>query len=419
MLSRTHPMPPEMPLMPAKPELRTIATIAILAVTQLIGWGTTFDMLGVMGRIIAPDLGLANEIIYLGISVMMVVSALAGPMTGRMLKRFGAARLLAAGSLAFAAGLLLLSLADGIVVYILAWCAIGVGGALGLSAPAYTAVVEREGANASRVIAILMLFTGLSSAIFWPLLNLLQEAIGWRATFAVSAATHLLVCLPLYLFALPKPLITPQTVAHDDIPAPVPLDLRGRKHAFYCIAASTTLATFVTYGLTPSLLQIFGLFGAAPALALQLGSLRGVMGISARFLDMLLGRRGNPLLSAILGAGFLLAGFLALIANGQSPVVLVVFVICYGFGSGIITVARALLPLMVFSRQDYGLHSARLSLPQNLASAAAPVLFTAILDRAGVLPLLLLCAVLATISVGFILMLAIIIRQARAKNAGA
>jgi MFS family permease len=399
--------------MPATPKTRTVATIAILAVTQLIGWGTTFDMLGVMGRIIAPDLGLANEIIYLGISVMMVVAALAGPMIGRMLKRFGAARLLAAGSLTFAAGLLLLSLADGIVLYMLAWCIIGAGGALGLSAPAYTAVVEREGANVSRVIAILMLFTGLSSAIFWPLLNLVQDTIGWRATFAVSACAHLLVCLPLYLFALPKPLMAPQALTQDDIPAPVPLDAQGRKRAFICIAASTTLATFVTYGLTPSLLQIFGLFGAAPALALQLGSLRGVMGISARFLDMLLGRRGNPLLSAILGAGFLLTGFVALLVNGQQPAVLVVFVVCYGFGSGIITVARALLPLTVFSRQDYGLQSARLSLPQNLASAAAPVLFTAILDRAGVLPLLLLCATLATLSVGFILRLALIIRQAR------
>jgi MFS family permease len=400
--------------MPATPKSRTAATIAILAVTQLIGWGTTFDMLGVMGRIIAPDLHLANEIIFLGISVMMVVGALAGPAIGRMLKRFGAARLLAAGSVAFAAGLLLLSVADGLVLYILAWCVIGVGGALGLSAPAYTAVVEREGANASRVIAILMLFTGLSSAIFWPLLNLVQETIGWRLTFGLSAAAHLFVCLPLYLFALPKPLVMSQTVAQENIPAPVPLDARGRRLAFVCIAAATTLATFVTYGLTPSLLQIFGLFGAAPALALQLGSLRGVMGISARFLDMLLGRRGNPLLSAILGAGFLLTGFVLLIVNGRSPVVLVIFVVCYGFGSGIITVARALLPLTVFSRQDYGLQSARLSLPQNLASAFAPVLFTAILDRAGVFPLLVLCAVLATISVGFILMLAILIRKARA-----
>ena len=400
--------------MPATPKSRTVATIAILAVTQLIGWGTTFDMLGVMGRIIAPDLHLANEIIFFGLSVMMVVSALAGPTIGRMLKRFGAARLLAAGSLAFAAGLLLLSVADGIVLYMLAWCIIGVGGALGLSAPAYTAVVEREGANASRVIAILMLFTGLSSAIFWPLLDQVQDLIGWRLTFAASAGAHLLICLPLYLFALPKPLTSLQAVAQGDLPAPVPLDAASRQRAFLCIAASTTLATFVTYGLTPSLLQIFGLFGAAPALALQLGSLRGVMGISARFLDMLLGRRGNPLLSAILGVGFLLAGFVLLIAHGQSPAVLVVFVICYGFGSGILTVARALLPLTVFSRQDYGLQSARLSLPQNLASAAAPVLFTAILDRAGVFPLLVLCATLATISVGFILMLAVTIRKARA-----
>ncbi|MFH7416859.1 hypothetical protein VSS92_29740, partial [Pseudomonas syringae pv. tagetis] len=78
---------------------------------------------------------------------------------------------------------LVLGAANGIVLYAGAWVIIGIGGAFGLSAPAYTAVVEREGANGKRVIAILMLFTGLSSAIFWPILSLLNEAVGWRLTF--------------------------------------------------------------------------------------------------------------------------------------------------------------------------------------------------------------------------------------------
>ena len=181
--------------------LRSAQTVAVLAVTQLIGWGTSFDMLGVMGRIIAPDLGLSNEVVFSGLTLMMIVSALAGPATGRRLARHGAARVLAVSSVAFAIGLALLAITHGVVLYAIAWFVIGIGGALGLSAPCYAAVVEREGTNAKRIIAILMLFTGLSASIFWPVLTALSDAFGWRNTFLICAALQIFLCLPLHLLA--------------------------------------------------------------------------------------------------------------------------------------------------------------------------------------------------------------------------
>ncbi|MCJ9697268.1 MFS transporter, partial [Rhizobium sp. PRIMUS64] len=365
--------------MPKSSRFRSAQTVTVLAVTQLIGWGTTFDMLGVMGRVVAPDLGLPNEVVFAGLTIMMVVSAIVGPATGRWLGRYGAARVLSAASLTFALGLLVLAAANGIVLYACAWVIIGIGGAFGLSAPAYTAVVEREGANGKRVIAILMLFTGLSSAIFWPILSLLNEAVGWRLTFLVCAALQFLVCLPLHLFALPKPLATHIEGSAAEI-APVPLSKAEQRKAFLLIAAATTISTFITFGISPSLLEIFRQSGASPALALQLGSARGVLGISARFLDMLLGRRGNPMLSATMGISLMMISFLIMLVGSPSTPLLVTFILLYGFGAGVMTVARALLPLALFSPREFGLQSARLSLPQNLANAIAPVIFTAILD---------------------------------------
>jgi predicted MFS family arabinose efflux permease len=378
----------------------------------MIGWGTSFDMLGVMGRVIAPDLGLANEIVFGGLGIMMIVSAIIGPATGRWLGRHGAARVLAAASLTFTIGLLLLAASHGIVLYVSSWIVIGVGGALGLSAPAYTAVVEREGPNSKRVIAILMLFTGLSSAIFWPLLSLLNAHFGWRTTFIICAALQFCICLPLHLFCLPKPAITHAESAEASMP-PLPLSAAMKRRAFLLIAAATTISTFVTFGLAPSLLEIFRQSGASPALALQLGSARGVIGISARFLDMLLGKRGNPILSALMGIGLMLMSFVLMLVMPPSMPVLVSFMLLYSFGSGVMTVARALLPLALFSPREYGLHSARLSLPQNLANAIAPVVFTAILDRSGADAAIATCAVLAVIALGFVVMLMVLVREAR------
>lgn len=369
-------------------------------------------MLGVMGRIVAPDLGMANEVAFAGLTIMMMVSAIVGPMTGRWLARYGAARVLAAASLIFALGLSLLAAANGVILYAAAWVVIGVGGALGLSAPAYTAIVEREGMSGKRVIAILMLFTGLSSAVFWPILSLLNETFGWRLTFLICAALQFFICLPLHLFALPRPIAIQLDGGAADI-APVPLSKAAQRKAFLLIAAATTITTFITFGISPSLLEIFRQAGASPAFALQLGS---ALGISARFLDMLLGRRGNPIFSAAMGISLMLTSFLVMLVASPSTPLLVTFILLYGFGAGVMTVARALLPLALFSPREFGLQSARLSLPQNLANAIAPVVFTAILDRAGTGPVLFAAAVLAALSLTFVLMLMALVRSAQASQ---
>lgn len=202
-----------------------------------------------------------------------------------------------------------------------------------------------------------MLFTGLSSAIFWPILSLLNETVGWRLTFLVCAALQFFVCLPLHLFALPKPIATHVEGGAAEI-APVPLSKAAQRKAFLLIAAATTISTFITFGISPSLLEIFRQSGASPAVALQLGSARGVIGISARFLDMLLGRRGNPMLSAITGISLVMFSFLTMLVASPSTPLLVTFILLYGFGAGVMTVARALLPLALFSPREFGLQSA-------------------------------------------------------------
>jgi MFS family permease len=402
--------------MPKILPLRSAQTIAVLAVTQIISWGTTSDMLGVMGRIVAPELDLPNEVVFFGLSIMMLVSALAGPATGRLLDRHGAAKVMACASVIFAIGLLLLAGAHEILVYGLAWIVIGIGGALGLSAPAYTAVVEREGLDGKRVIAILMLFTGLSATIFWPALALMNDLVGWRMTFVFSAMLQLFICLPLYLFGLPKPIDrNEQTQATDTVP--VDFTPPERRRAFFLVAAATAISSFISFGLAPSLLALLQQAGASPALALQLGSARGVIGVSARFVDMALGRRGNALLTSLVGTGLILFSFLLAATITSSAPVLVVFMLLYGFGTGVLAVARALLPLSLFSPGEFGLQSARLSLPQNLATAAAPVVFTAILDRAGVTEALVTGAVLSAISLVLVLMLVGLVRRANARTA--
>ncbi|MGF9562572.1 MFS transporter [Neorhizobium sp. BT27B] len=396
--------------------LRSAQTIGVLAVTQLIGWGTTFESVGVLGRRLAPDLGLANEVVFAGLSVMMMVSALASPLVGRMLDRHGAARVMAAGSLFFAVGLCLLAASTGILTYAVSWVILGLGGAFTLSAPAFTAVVEREGAGGKRTIAILMLFTGLSATIFWPLLSVISDLAGWRSTLVMAAALHAFVCVPLYLFGLPKPIAYEKSGDSADF-APVPLNEGDRKRAFLLVAITTAIASFVTFGLSPSLLEVLHQFGATPEFALQLAAARGVLGISARGVDMLLGTRGNPFITSVAGCSFMLVAFAGLLVLPASAFSLWVFIALYGFGSGILVVARALLPLALFSPREYGRQATRLAMPQNIANALAPVIFTMLIDRTGVATVIITAIALAGVALIAIILLIALVRRVRAQAA--
>lgn len=362
------------------PRLRLIACLALC---QIIGWGAGFDMLAVLGPRMGPEIGLSNPAVFAGLAVMMITIGLAGPAVGRLLQRQGAAKTLAQGSALFALAHLLLSLCHHPVAYFGLWLLMGLAGSLSLSTPTYAAVVEREGADGKRVIALLMIFTGLSATLFWPLSTWLVTSFGWRQTLVVFAGLNLLVCLPLHLFALPKPNRTGEAKAADEIP-PVILSPPQKRLAFLLVACGTTIAAFVSFGFSPTFLQLLAHAGATPELALQLGAARGVIAISARAVDFAVGRRGSAIVTALIGIGSMLVSFVLMMAFAGTPPVLIAFTVLYSLGSGIMAVARAVLPLSVFSAQEYGLQAARLSLPQNVAIALAPMLFAALLDAGGV-----------------------------------
>lgn len=366
--------------------LSKLRLIAVLAVSQLVGWGTTFDMPSVLGRAMERDLGMPFETIFGGLTAMMIVMALASPRAGRLLIRFGAARVMTAGSVLMASGLTVLSLSQGPVSYFAAWLVIGLGGTCALSVAANTAVVERQGAAAKRTIGTLMIFTGLSSALFWPILSLAENAIGWRITLQVAAAAHLILLVPLHRFGLPArgdAASLNAAVPATTKPLPI-LNARDRLRAFVLIASASSLNSLTSFGVSASLIELLKLAGAAPELALTLASLRGVIGISARLADLVAGERTSPVASGLAASAAMFGAFLMLAAfPASSFVVPLLFVLLYGAGSGVAAVARALLPLSFFTREDFATMSSNVALPQNIASALSPVIFATMMENFG------------------------------------
>jgi predicted MFS family arabinose efflux permease len=385
--------------------------IGVLAVGQVVSWGTGFDMLAILGPRIGQELAIANEVVFAGLTVMMTISALCGPLLGRTLVRRGAAPVLVAGSLLFTAGFIVLAFAGGVISYVLGWVVMGLAATCGLTTAAHTAVVERVGAESGRSLTLLMVFTGLSAAVFLPVTTVADQHLGWRGTLLVYACLQIFVLLPLYVFVLPgrRTSNTPGTSKTAAV-STSPVDTR---RAFLLLAAMTTLSAFTAFGFSPLLPLLLVHAGASQSLAVQLAAVRSVLAIMARGLDFLLGKHGNPFVTCMIGLGMLLASFVLLLVFAPAMPAFIGFIIFFGFGAGVLTVSRAVLPLAVFSPEQYGLQAARISLPQNLAIAVAPVIFTLALDRGGVAAMLTIAAVLISIS---FLLLIVLWRTVRKQN---
>ena len=341
----------------------------VLAVTQVIGWGT-ISLPAVIGERLARDIGLSLPAVFAGSTTMLVVTGIAALLLSNAFVRYGARIVMAAGSVVAAAGFVLLANASGPVLYFLAWVILGISGAATLSTASYVFLNEMAGAAAKRPISALLLVTGLSSSIFWPITAALTGAWGWRPTMLIYAALAVFVCFPLYVFALPARHTLqsgrPAASARDG-PAVAP-----GKTVFLLLASAVTINGFVSWGFSSIVIQLLKTMGTGDARAIQLGSMLGVMQVTRGALDYVGGTRRDGLTSGLIAAVVLPVSFLLLMFGGPADYAVLGFLALYGMANGIMTVARATIPLVFYDQADYARAASRIAFPQSLLSAAAP-----------------------------------------------
>jgi MFS family permease len=360
------------------------ATLA-LGLTQIIGWGTTFSPLMALGDTLTTELMLPREVIFAGITAMLVFGALAAPSCGRAVDRYGSRPIMAAGSILVSAALLLLAAASGMVTYLLAWTLIGLASPMMLTNAALPGLVQITGGNARRGITILTLLTGFTSTIFLPPIAYLNDVIGWRTTFLGFAILHLAVCLPIHLLVLPRTPPSREQGVAGGTTAPwegrLPTD--KRRLAFVLLALWSCTDGIIVWGLNMQIIDVFQMLGLSATAAIGVWMLSGPTQAASRFEDLLTGGRLPILKVAMSGAAVAPLGILAVLTGGATIVTAGLLAITYGIAHGLFALARNMLPLLLFGQKEYGTYMGRLMLPQNLANAASPIVFAAIITRSG------------------------------------
>jgi len=364
-----------------------LAAVCALGVTQITAWGTSYYCLGVLANPIAEDTGWSRSLIYFGFTVALLAMGFVSTWVGRAIDRYGAQRVMSAGTVLVSAGLYLLSLARSEEAYLVVWVFLGLGMRLCLYDAAFAALVQVTPSRGRRAISYLTLFGAFASSVFWVIGHYLNEALGWRATLEIFALINLVVCLPLNWYGLAR---RERARAEDGAAAAAqaardgpPLEGRTRTIAIALFALIMSLNGFVFGVVTVQLVPLLEAAGLATAAAVWVASMKGFAQFGGRVVEIVFGGNLRAITVARIAIGVLPVSFvLLLLAQGKLAAILL-FTLLMGASQGVITIVRGAVPLALFGATGYGAVLGVLATPILVVNAASPTLFALIVDHAG------------------------------------
>ena len=219
----------------------------------------------------------------------------------------------------------------------------------GLYDAAFSTLGRIYGQDARQHITTLTLFGGFASTVCWPLSAFFLQELGWRGACVAYAAIQLVVCLGIYLLALPR---EQRNGATEAMPAAETSTGRESAHPltiFILLAVTITIASMLSTVMSVHLLTILQARDITLAAAVALGALVGPSQVGARFIEMLIGKYHHPIWTKVASVSFLAIGLGLL--WGHLPVIALTLVF-YGAGIGLESIARATLPLGAVRRQE-------------------------------------------------------------------
>lgn len=357
---------------------RKTTLVVGLGSAQLIAWGSLYYAIAVLGEPIRAELGASSRDVFGAFTWSLVIAGVLAPAVGRGLDRHGGRAVLVASALAGALGFLVLAHARSLPWIVVGWSFNGVAMALGLYDACFAAIGQVETRAYRFVVTGVTLIAGFASTVAWPLSHHLLHTIGWRGVCEVCACA-LLLCAPVYAVLLPA---HPRAVVRSSAPAvPIsasPLPARGR--ALSWAFAGTAL---IGGAISAHLPAILSELHVPSARAVWLASSIGALQVLGRVIDLVSGSRRTAVQLAALVFTGILAAMLLLMATTVVPASVFGFALLYGVSNGLLTIARATLPVELFGIANVGAVLGSFGAPSLVMRAFAPLCFALVVAAAG------------------------------------
>lgn len=343
--------------------------IWILGVSQCVLWGILYYGYSIWQEPLMHSLGASRTAIAGAFSAGLGIMALMAPWIGRRIDSGRIIGVLRIGLALAVAGLLLLSQADTLWMVYAAYVLLGVAMASLLYETAFGLVTRAVADEHQRLGALstVTIFGGLASTVFLPVLAWSSETYGWRATGLGCIPALLLSGIVLERFVVPT-LVPFERIDEMHDPADPVVVADGTIGFSLVFVTCTVSAMSLAVLLIPKL-------HATGASSLWAASALGAFGVAQLPGRIWLSRIGGqaslrwlttvPLTTMVVG--------LFLLALATSVPLAFLGVALFGFGSGLMTLARPWLVQKRFGVAHAGRVNGRIARHQGLARAVGPV----------------------------------------------
>lgn len=349
-----------------------------LSLAQLITWGSVFYTFALLLAPVERELGLSRAQSSLAFSLALLAEGLLAYPVGRLIDRGHERAVMTGGSLLVALCLALHSTITSSTGFYAVWLGLGVGLSATLYPPAFAVVTRRFPQDFRRAIITMTFLGGLASTVFLPLSAWLISLMGWRHALWPLAALHLLVCAPIHALTLRH---APPGHAHDDAhdaPQRPPLKQHLVSAPFLLIGAFTVLLMAVTAALPAHLVSLLRENHLDETWVIALPASIGVLQVLGRLLLYFFEHRFDLHAANRFIPGLISLSLLALLAAplfGTTQVwVVVLFVLLYGMGNGMLTIVKGTAIAEYVNRDHVATLNGAIGIPMALARAAAPLL---------------------------------------------
>jgi MFS family permease len=361
-----------MPSAPSTSRPEPWGAVLALGITQITAWGSIYYLFPLVMEPLQDALGASKSAVVGAFTGALLLSGMLAPVVGRFIDRRGGRALMAAGSLLAALSLAALGHVTTLAQLYVVWGLLGVAMAGTLYEPAFAVLTRAFVTNHRRAIAVLTLFGGFASTVFWPLGQMLINAYGWRDAAMLFGVINLVVCVPLHLTVLPKGDARTAT-AGDAAGTSHSLGDAVRDPTFHLLAAAFTVNAFVFSAMSVHLLAMMVAKGFSATQAATLGALIGPMQVLGRLSEMSVGQRLAPSSVGAIAMSLLPASVLLFVFAGDSTWSFIIFAVLYGAGNGVMTIVRGTVPVELYGRDHYGAVNGAMAAPVLIAKAVGPL----------------------------------------------
>lgn len=363
----------------------------VLGSTETVSWGVLYYTFSVLVAPTTAELGWSRAQISGALSVMLVVSGLAGLWTGRWLDEHGPRLLMTAGSIVAVPLVIAWSQSRDLLSFYLVWIGIGFAFAAVNYGPAFATMIVWFRRHRSRALTLVTLIAGFSSTVFVPLAAWLVSVQGWRAALVTLAIVlGLLTIAPHALLLRRRPADIGRGIDGDPLEAGPDATVAPpeQSHSFREALRHPTFKwlalAFALYalgvGVPVHMVAYLGDHGYSLAFAAAATGGIGAAQVLGRLLFAPLERRLAPrTVSVLIYLGQPLALLILLFVPSELGVI--AFVLLFGAARGAETLVRSTIVAGLYGPRRIASIAAVLTLATTLTQAISPVTLGAVYDN--------------------------------------